>query len=101
MEAMAVGLPVLLSDLDVFREVAGELPFYFNPEDPSAIAATIEKAFSNWNEMKARGEKGRSLVYSKASRHVYTRNLRSIYAELISVPTMLQPQVPAGIPARA
>ncbi|MBT9258245.1 MAG: glycosyltransferase family 4 protein [Clostridiales bacterium] len=42
-EAMARGTAVLLSDIPVFREVAGELGIYFTSEDPEALAESIEK----------------------------------------------------------
>lgn len=32
-EALSMGIPVIASDLDVFREIAGEIPEYFNPID--------------------------------------------------------------------
>jgi glycosyltransferase involved in cell wall biosynthesis len=40
-EAMASGLPVLCSDIDVFREVAGESAHYFDPRSAKEIARTI------------------------------------------------------------
>jgi glycosyltransferase involved in cell wall biosynthesis len=43
-EAMARGVPVACSDLPVLREVGGDLPHYFTPDDPVAAAAAIEAA---------------------------------------------------------
>jgi glycosyltransferase involved in cell wall biosynthesis len=43
-EAMARGVPVACSDLPVLREVGGEVPHYFTPDDPVAAAAAIEAA---------------------------------------------------------
>lgn len=37
-EALALGTPVIASDLPVFRETAGELPAYLSPHDPAAWA---------------------------------------------------------------
>jgi glycosyltransferase involved in cell wall biosynthesis len=50
-EAMARGVPVACSDLPVLREVGGDLPHYFTPNDPAAAAAAIEAA---WADRRAR-----------------------------------------------
>ena len=42
-EAMAVGLPIACSDRGPMPEVLADAGVYFNPEDSSAIAASIEK----------------------------------------------------------
>jgi glycosyltransferase involved in cell wall biosynthesis len=43
-EAMACGAPVAISDIPVFREIAGEKAIYFDPADPAKIAKAIESA---------------------------------------------------------
>lgn len=40
-EAMAAGCLLVLSDIPVLREVAGDTATYVDPEDPSALAAAI------------------------------------------------------------
>lgn len=40
-EALRAGLPVLASDIPVFREVAGSAADYFHPESPDALAAKL------------------------------------------------------------
>ena len=40
-EAWARGVPVILSDIPVFREVAGEAGLYFPPQDEYALASAI------------------------------------------------------------
>lgn len=40
-EAMQRGLPVIASDLRVFREIAGNIPLYLNPADQAAWAIAI------------------------------------------------------------
>jgi glycosyltransferase involved in cell wall biosynthesis len=44
LEAMARGVPVACSDLPVLREVGGDVPHYFTPNDPAAAASAIEAA---------------------------------------------------------
>lgn len=43
-EAGVYGLPVLCSDIDVFREVLGEKAMYFRKEDSDALAKLMENA---------------------------------------------------------
>lgn len=40
-EAMSVGTPLACSNLDVFHEVGGEYPIFFDPMDPTDIAKAI------------------------------------------------------------
>jgi glycosyltransferase involved in cell wall biosynthesis len=42
-EALASGLPVIASDLGVFRELAGDVPDYFSPIDGLGWAQAIER----------------------------------------------------------
>lgn len=41
LEAMMVGLPVLMSDTEVFREVGGDAVGYFDPKDPASIGRAM------------------------------------------------------------
>ena len=43
MEAMAIGVPVLLSDLEVFREITNDQALFFNQDDPVQIAEAIKR----------------------------------------------------------
>jgi glycosyltransferase involved in cell wall biosynthesis len=44
LEAMYCGLPLACSNLDVFKEVAGNYPNYFNPKDIVSIKSSIHHA---------------------------------------------------------
>jgi glycosyltransferase involved in cell wall biosynthesis len=44
LDAMHVGLPVLLSDIDVYREINGNAAGYFDPHDLDSIASTLLRA---------------------------------------------------------
>ena len=46
-EAMAVGLPVVVSDIDVLHEVVGEPGVYADPDDPTAFADAITNLLTN------------------------------------------------------
>jgi glycosyltransferase involved in cell wall biosynthesis len=47
LEALARGVPVACSDLAVLREVGGELPFFFDPEDSEGAANAVAAALAS------------------------------------------------------
>jgi len=46
-EAMACEIPIACSDIPVFREIAGDLPIYFNPCDIDSLITKIEELVSD------------------------------------------------------
>jgi glycosyltransferase involved in cell wall biosynthesis len=42
-EAMSHGIPLVVSDLPIFREVAGDAGYFFDPTDPRGFASSINK----------------------------------------------------------
>jgi glycosyltransferase involved in cell wall biosynthesis len=84
-EAMAVGLPVILSDIDVFREVTKDEAIYFKPSDPEDISKAIllfynmpiEKVILLQEKMSKRAmEIGTSELFKK--------NILKIYGSIIN-----------------
>ncbi len=63
LEAMYLGLPVLMSDISEFREIAGDAAGYFDPKDPASIAATLERAMAEPEWLASLSAKG--LVQTK------------------------------------
>lgn len=80
MEAMAAGMPVLLSNLPVFKEIGGDLPEYFDPQSPASIADIIRNSFQNWNSVKEKAANGKELIWSKASKEIYFKKLSATYS---------------------
>jgi glycosyltransferase involved in cell wall biosynthesis len=62
-EAMACGLPVVLSDLDFFREVADNAAIFVDPTNVKSIMAAINEAVTNSLDLKIKG-KVRSTYFS-------------------------------------
>jgi glycosyltransferase involved in cell wall biosynthesis len=79
MEAMAAGMPVILSDLSVFREIAEDVPVYFEPRDPMSIADAIKSVYANWGEVSLKTNKGKIIIKRKASKEMYLKKLTEIY----------------------
>ncbi len=40
-EAMALGVPVVVSDIPIFREVGGDAALFFDPDNPGALARAV------------------------------------------------------------
>lgn len=58
LEAWSCKTPVLLSDIDCFREIAGEAGYYFDPQNPQDITAKINEVLSNSqlaNDLRIKG----------------------------------------------
>jgi glycosyltransferase involved in cell wall biosynthesis len=67
-EAMARGVPVACSDLPVLREVGGDVPHYFTPDDPVAAAAAIEAARSDSGARTAGPRRAARFTWEESAR---------------------------------
>jgi glycosyltransferase involved in cell wall biosynthesis len=47
LDAMLIGLPVMLSDIPVYREVGGDAAIYFDPHDLQSIAAVMREVVTD------------------------------------------------------
>jgi len=83
-EAMAVGLPLLLSDLDVLREITDNKALFFNQENPKTIAEAIRKFIKMpLPEKMELSEHGKRRAKAMAGKENFTVSLETIYkAEL-------------------
>lgn len=57
-EAMAMGTPVLTSDIPVLKEICGEGAYYVNPYEISDISAGIQKLINTPNLLESLSERG-------------------------------------------
>ncbi len=57
-EAMAKGVPVAVSDIPIFHEIAGRAGVYFDQDDPASIAAAVTTLTDpqEWAEKAAAGQ---------------------------------------------
>jgi glycosyltransferase involved in cell wall biosynthesis len=58
-EAMAVGTPVVASDIPVFREVGAAVPLYFDPDDPQQLRKLLDRLLGSPDLQIQMGESGR------------------------------------------
>jgi len=57
-EAMAAGLPVIISDIPVHREIAGEAAIFFNPCDVNQMTVAIKQVIQSPKLQKSLCQKG-------------------------------------------
>ncbi len=69
LEALALGVPAVVSDLPVLREVAGDAALFCPPDDDAAWAAAIERLLGDAAERSALTARGRA----RARAFDYTR----------------------------
>jgi glycosyltransferase involved in cell wall biosynthesis len=79
-EAMAVGLPLLLSDLDVLREITDNKALFFNPQEPGNIAEAIRKFIRmSLEERSEMSNKGKIRARKIAGKENFMSTLLNIY----------------------
>jgi len=83
LEAMACGAPVIASDTDVFREVAGEAAIYFNATDADALAQAIERCLDERTRAQYR-ERGLAQV-AKYSWESTAAQTRAVYEKVLNM----------------
>lgn len=59
LDAMLAGLPVLVSDIPVYREVAGDAAGYFDPTDVASIAGALRRASTDPEWLAGLARRGR------------------------------------------
>jgi len=59
LEAMSLGTPVVLSDIPVLRELAGDAALYAPPDRPEEFAERLAEAIERPQETAARADRGR------------------------------------------
>jgi glycosyltransferase involved in cell wall biosynthesis len=83
-EAMAVGLPVLLSELDVFKELFKSYPVYFDPVSPQSIATAIKYALKHKEALQERAIAAKAYATVRFSADRYCQQLDSIYQSVFA-----------------
>jgi glycosyltransferase involved in cell wall biosynthesis len=79
-ESMALGTPVVLSDIPVFHEVAGEAAVYFDQNDPSSFAAAVQSI-----EPTAEWENRSALSLEQAEPFTWEKSAKILLGVLRSV----------------
>ena len=83
-EAMGARIPLVASDMPVFREVAGEAAFYANPHSTEDLAAAMRRALEDAREVERRVEIGSRRAAGYSWQHSAER-LLTLFSELLDV----------------
>jgi glycosyltransferase involved in cell wall biosynthesis len=83
-EAMAVGLPLLLTDLKVLREVTCGNAIFFDPHNQQELAGKIVDFRKGKYDAVAMSEKGKEISRRLYSKETYLQKILDIYKECIS-----------------
>jgi alpha-1,3-rhamnosyl/mannosyltransferase len=95
-EAMACGVPVVASDIDVHREVLGDACELFDPPSPSALAAAMERVWHQ-EELRVRLIAG---GYLCAARFSWDRAARAVADLYRKIGARLRPHLPSSTEGR-
>ncbi|MFC0775987.1 glycosyltransferase [Terrimonas alba] len=79
LEAAALGLPLLLSEIDVFKEVTKGYAIYFSPNDINGIAVTIRHFVDNIGQANERAVAFKPVIEKEYSKAEYIQKLIKIY----------------------
>lgn len=72
-EAMAAGLPCVLSDVPALREVAGDAAYFAEPSSPDALVARILEVCAHPAEAARKAAEGRQRALARYSAQAFAR----------------------------
>ncbi|MEP1094462.1 MAG: glycosyltransferase family 4 protein [Cyclobacteriaceae bacterium] len=79
LEAMASGLPTLLSNIETLKEIAGDAALFFDPKDVSSLVKVLARIFNGEVDIELLSNKGRIRAKNIGLKDIYLENLTSIY----------------------
>jgi glycosyltransferase involved in cell wall biosynthesis len=81
-EAMAAGLPVVVSDTDVFHEVVGDPGVFADPDDSDAFADAISRLLQQPEKRERLGEEAKNRARSTFSLEQTAREYSNLYKKV-------------------
>lgn len=84
-EYMSLGLPVIVSDFPLYREVVidAQCGFCVDPDDPVDLANALEWIFRNPDEAATMGKRGRAAVQAKYNWATEAERLLAFYDQVL------------------
>ncbi len=85
-EYMAAGIPMILSDFKLWKEILGDVgcAIFVDPLDPAAVAAAMEWILDNPEEAERMGARGRIAVQERFNWTTEGEKLVNFYRKLLS-----------------
>jgi glycosyltransferase involved in cell wall biosynthesis len=81
LEAMACGLPALLSDIPVLREVGEKFALFFNLDDPLSLVNRITEVMDKKHDLVKMSRSGYAFSVEHAKQNAYMNKLKSLYLQ--------------------
>ncbi len=81
LEAMAIGLPAVLSNIPIFHEVAGDTVLYFDLPNPHALAHMLQDIYTGQIDLTKYSMKGRVQAAQISKQESYISNLEALYSK--------------------
>jgi glycosyltransferase involved in cell wall biosynthesis len=78
-EAMSVGLPVVISDIPVYREIGSSHALYLDQKNPDSLRKTVSEIIEGKVDLLALGDTNREYAKKAFSKKGYLAKLHSIY----------------------
>lgn len=83
-EAMAIGLPLLLSDLPGLREVTKGNALFFDPHNPDSLVALVTAVLNGEYELSGYSARGIEIVRQNYQQMHYLKKLDTIYRQAMA-----------------
>lgn len=84
LEAIACGLPAILSDIPVLREVTKQHAVYFDINDPADLVKKIKAVQKGEIELEKNAEAAFAIINSFARKETYLNRLQELYANKLA-----------------
>lgn len=81
-EAMAVGLPVVVSDIPIFHEVVGPSGVFINRNDPKAIANELARLSEDPKRARKLANQNRNRIHDRFTFARCAQGYRNVYEEI-------------------
>lgn len=81
-EAMAIGLPLVLSDLKTLREITHGNALFFDPYNAQSLADVIKSIVAGKEDLKELSKRGKSIAQENYSEEKYVTGLLNFYAKI-------------------
>jgi glycosyltransferase involved in cell wall biosynthesis len=78
-EAMAIGLPLILSDIGTLREVSENNALFFDPSDSVSLAKILISISELKVDLNSLSERGKKIAKGKYTRQKYVSKLLEVY----------------------
>jgi glycosyltransferase involved in cell wall biosynthesis len=84
-EAMSVGLPVIISDIPVYREIGSDKALYIDNRDPRSLKEILISVLEERTDLKQLSKDNKAYSRQMFSKQGYLLKLKDIYRQAPSI----------------